>query len=148
METFREWLEKTTIINEMSMNRKKAEDIVTSLSSEIYIHLLKVLVYKDEINYDKHCRDIDTWLNRIDNIYLKPSSKKPRRDDIYSWIFNDMYGLEKQVQQNIKKLDKDYGNLEKYDVSYNIIYNKLKNIYDKLSEDISNSNFKSIKDYI
>ena len=147
METFREWLIRRTELNEMAIDRSKAEKVITSLSDEVYEHLLKILYWKDELNYNKHIKDIDTWLIKVDRIEIKPNSKKLKTQDYLNWLYEDMHSSERQLEKTINKLSKDYGNLPIVTDKTNL-YQKIKNIYSELSKDLSSDKFSTISKYI
>ena len=148
MQTYREWFNSQTELNEMATDRKKAESIISSLSEEIFSHLVKILYWKDEINYNKHCNDIDTWLNKVDRIEIKPKSSRLKQVDYYNWLYSDMHSSERQLQKTIRFLSKDYGKLQRTSLSDDELYSKLKNIYIELCSDLHKDIYSSIIKYL
>lgn len=148
LKTIEQFLEKKySKVDEMSIPRKKAEDICTSLGWQIFEHLVKVLYWEDSVNYNKHLNDIDNWINKIDMIELKPNNKKVQEKDLYNWLYDEFHSSSNQLNKVINKLNKSYGSLKVINnkESLNI---KLKEIYTKLCKDLSLDNFNTIKDYI
>ena len=148
LKTIEQFLEeKYSKVYEMSIPRKKAEDICTSLGWQIFEHLVKVLYWEDSINYNKHLNDIDNWINKIDMIELKPKNKKVQEKDLYNWLYDEFHSSSNQLNKVINKLSKSYSSLKVINnkESLNI---KLKEIYTKLCIDLSSDNFNTIKDYI
>lgn len=139
--------EKYSRVNEMSIPRKKAEDICTSLGWQIFEHLVKVLYWEDFINYNKHLNDIDNWINKIDMIELKPNNKKVQEKDLYNWLYDEFHSSSNQLNKVINKLNKSYGLLKVINSKESLSL-KLKEIYSKLCKDLSLDKFNSIKDYI
>ncbi len=74
MESFKEYYESQTkdIINEMSLPKKKFEEIISGLSDPILLQLIKILKWEDIQNYNKHLVDIDGWLRKINRLKMKP----------------------------------------------------------------------------
>lgn len=130
---------------EMAFNRKDVESKVTSLSLPLIKHLIKILKWKDDINYNKHIGDMNSWLYDIQGFSIK-GNKKPSQYDYYQWIFTDVAKNEQTISRYIKGLH-HYHSLqiirtdeEVYDIIKSIIY--------KLSFDLPLDNFDNIEDYL
>lgn len=139
--------EQLNSINEMAIPRKKAEDNITSLGYQIIRHLIKVLYWEDNVNYNKHIHDINTWLNKIDLIELKPNNRKPSKKEFYDWMYDWMYSSKNQIYKIVKNIDKDYGNLKVINTPENLM-KEVKSIYTDLSIDLSEDNLKNIEIYL
>jgi len=148
MITYREWFNERTELNEMAVDRKKAEQVITALSDEIFEHIIKVLYWVDEYNYTKHCNDIDTWLKKIDKIEIKPNSKRLKQKDYFEWLYNEFNSSEKQLKKTLNFLNKKYSSLPRTSSTENEIFVILQNLYKQLSLDLEKDELKSIRDYI
>jgi len=148
MITYREWFNNRIELNEMAVDRKKAEQVLNALSDEIFEHLIKILYWIDDINLDKHCKDINTWLYKCQDILLKPNSKRLTEKNYYEWLYLDFNSSETQLASTIKRRLKDYHSLTRTELNENILFLKLKEIYKSISKDLSNDNFEDIRDYI
>jgi len=148
MITYKEWLEQRTFLNEMAVDRKKAEQVLNSLSDEIFEHLIKILYWIDDLNFDKHCKDINTWLYKCQDILLKPNSKRLTEKNYYEWLYEEFNSSESQLSSTIKRRLKDYHSLPRTELTKNDLYIKLKNIYKEISKDLSLDKFEDIKEYI
>lgn len=139
-----------TYIFEMAFDRKQSKNTVTSLSPIIFEHLLKLYAFKSgSINH--WCNELDTWFNTIDKIYLKPSNKKLSKYDIYNWIIVDAAPnyTTAYIDKWINKLSKTtYQGIDISDFDSEWILNKIFSIIDKVSTDISDDTFITIRNYI
>ena len=141
---FLDWVENTPLL-EMAFSRKEIESKITNLGSPIIEHLIKILKWKDDQNFEKHCRDITNWLYQVQNFKLK-DGRRPKDKDYFKWLFLDNGGDVKNIRRRIKALY-NYHQLtilkSDEEVFLSIAY-----IIDKISKDISNDNFEDIKNYI
>jgi hypothetical protein len=136
----------------MARSRKDAKDCITSLSPQIVTHLVKLFVFNSPENKNHWIKEIDGWLNQIDDIYLKPSDKKPDWQTIYNWIIFDSsphYDAE-YIDGRVRKwLETDYENVSVYDYDADVVLNELLKIIERVSQDISIPNkFISINNYL
>jgi hypothetical protein len=69
--------------------------------------LIKILKWKDDVNYIKHCRDIDGWLRQIQLIKLK-NNNKPQQRDYFQWMFDDVVVDEENVSRSIRSMARTY----------------------------------------
>jgi len=141
-----------TKLFEMSRSRKDAKDDITSLSPQIVTHLIKLFVFNSPENKNHWIKEIDGWLNQIDDIYLKPSNEKPDWQTIYNWIIFDSsphYDAE-YIDGRVKKwLATDYKNVSVYDYDADVVLNEVLKIIERVSKDISIPNkFISINNYL
>jgi len=74
----------STALFEMARSRKDAKDLITTLSPHIIAHLVKLFVLNSPENKNHWIKEINSWLNQIDDIY-----KKPDWQTIYNWIVFD-----------------------------------------------------------
>ena len=148
MQTYREWFNEQTLLTEMATDRKKAEKVINGLGDEIFKHLIKILYWIDDINYNKHCSDINSWLYKIQDIELKPNSKRISAKDYHFWLYDEFYSSINQLNSTIKRKLKDYHNLKRTNITEEELYNKLKNIYEKLCKDLNTNKFEDINEYI
>lgn len=75
-----EILEPGEALMEMSIGKKKAEQIVSGLEQPINLHLLKLLGCRAEPEMRQHWkREPETWLLRIAALTLKPDNAPYRR---------------------------------------------------------------------
>lgn len=148
MQTYREWFNEQTLLTEMATDRKKAEKVINGLGDEIFKHLIKILYWVDDINYNKHCSDINSWLYKIQDIELKPNSKRISAKDYYFWLYDEFYSSKNQLNSTIKRKLKDYHNLARTNITEEELYTKLKIIYENLCVDLNTNKFEDIKDYL
>lgn len=131
----------------MAYLQKKAEEKVSGLSKPILTHIIKVLYYKDDVNFDKHCSDINEWLDSISGIKLKPKNKRLSPSKYYEWLFDEPVDGISTLDGILNRLNRDYNSLPKLRSKEDIM-NKLYPLYTQLSIDLSNDTFFSIKDYL
>lgn len=136
-----------SLIQEMAFERDKAESKITDIGIPVLLHLIKILKWEDKDNYDKHIKDINGWLFSIKRILIKPKGKRFKPNQYYSFLF------EEQIKNVNDITNAVYGDLQNY---HNLkvintdreVYNKLKNIYKQLSNDISDGSFMGIQFYV
>lgn len=149
----KEWLAEKlqyTELFEMAETRAQAERIVRGIGDEIVLHLVKVLYWEDDLNKEKHLKDIQTWLNKINRITLKPNNKSIKEKDIYHWLWDGPFGngCEWFERLIIKKELSAYHDLPRTELSSEELYRKLERICKEISRDISTDEFISIENYL
>jgi hypothetical protein len=141
-----------TALFEMARSRHNARELVTALSPEIVDHLIKLFVFHSPENQNHWISEINTWLGKIDKIYLKPSRKKPSWQTVYNWMvfdssphYNDQY-----IEALVKKWQRsDYQNLILYDFDSELVLNQILKILEQACRDIAQPNkFVSVEDYL
>lgn len=140
-----------TRLFEMAFDRQTAKNKVTSLSPLIFDHLLKLWVLNSPQTANHWYSEIDSWLNQIDNIYLKSSKKKPSKQDLYNWLIFDSaphYSEEYMNHVITKWKRKEYATVPLRDFDTDVVLNQILSVIDKICMDISNNNFTTIDDYL
>ena len=110
--------------------------------------MIKLLYWKDDVNYSKHLHDIDNWIETISYIRLKPDTKKVSEKNLYEWMFNGPFGNGAFVLEKIIKNMKDYHQLPKSGITIDALYLKLVKIYKSISKDVFNDKFTTIQKYL
>lgn len=142
----RELFEKTQdLLYEMAFSRKEVESRITDLSDPVVEHLIKILKWDDKMNYQKHCRDIDTWIMKIQRLQIS-GSKRPKQRDYYQWMCLD-------ILQNITNVCRWIRVLYKYHQLKVIrtdeeVFNQIEIILSKISVDLAHNKFETIEDYL
>lgn len=141
-----------TLLFEMAFSRKLARDRITSLSPEIFEHLVKLYVFESPENQNHWISEINAWLNQINRIYLKPSNKKPSWQTIYNWMVFDapphydqayILGLVQNWTEN------QYRTLPVRDHEPDLVLNEIFRILEQAAKDIAQPNkFVSVKKYL
>ena len=141
----------STRLFEMAADRHTAKNKVSSLSPQIFDHLLKIWVL-DIPQSSPHWRaEINAWLNQIDKIYLKTTKKKISYTDLYNWMIIDAspHYCEEYIDHTVKKWIKtDYSNSSVREYDANVVLNQILDVINKVCKDISINNFFSINDYL
>lgn len=128
---------------EMSTSRSKAEDEISWLAPQIMKHLIKIIKWKDESNFNKHVSDLDQWLLKIQDIKLKPNNKRVKEEDYYKWLYLErVEDVQKWVRRDLHK----YNELPVL-VDNNKLIEKLRVLYQVLCKDLHNDDFYSINSY-
>jgi len=134
------------LIYEMARDRRKAENDISSLADPIINHLIKILKWKDEINYSHHIHDINNWLFKIQRIRLK-GGRRPKPADYYKWIFSEILGSAGDVTNIIRRELKDYLSLEKIRTDADV-YHQIEELMKKIAADLSDDKFEGIENYL
>jgi len=88
LEWFSYPLERTAIF-EMAHSRAKANEIVDSLAYQITEHVIKIILIPDSEAVEHWKGELHAWLRRLQNITLKPRSKRPPKKMYYAWLYTD-----------------------------------------------------------
>jgi hypothetical protein len=132
-------------IFEMAFKRSEVESKTTDISYQVIEHLIKTLTWEDDLNYQKHLSDINSWIYRIQSLRLK-GNKKPSNYDYYQWMFTDVLHDEETTRRWIKGLH-DYHKLKQLR-DYDEVFNIIKAIIYKVSFDLPLNKFEDIRHYI
>ncbi|CAM6054487.1 unnamed protein product [Sphagnum tenellum] len=122
---------------EMSVRRRKAEQIVSGLEQQINLHLLKLLGFQaDKFTRQHWKRELETWLLRIAGMTLKPDDKPIPANVVYEWLYDEMFGGSeiRNVAMMLCFLGRDY---QRNDVDVTTISNRLQSIHLQLAECIA-----------
>ena len=131
----------TEFILEQAKAKSEIKDKYETISLIVFDHLLKTLVYEDENNIEKHLREMSGILRSIQSI--KSRSSYIDKETLKQILFDDYKDLD--FKKYIK--DKDYGNLQKRNLSKKEIFNILEKVYSRLSSELSKQSFKTLLDY-
>jgi hypothetical protein len=98
-------------LREMSVTRKKAEQIVGGLEQPINLHLLKLLGCQAGPDLRQHWkRELETWLLRIAAISLKPNNTPIPAKLAYQWLYDETFGGSEQrnAEMMLRFLAREY----------------------------------------
>lgn len=99
---------------EMAFDRKTAFKKIRSLQEPINNHLMKILKYKDDINFNKHIKDIDKWFLSIQKINVKKFNTKLSKNVYFKLLFEEPFTNKKDItsfNKIINRTLKNYNNL-------------------------------------
>jgi TusA-related sulfurtransferase len=130
---------------EMAFSKRDVESKITSLSVPIIEHLIKVLKWEDELNYDKHIRDISSWIRQIKPLKFK-GNKFPKERDYYQWMFLDHFTSEHDISEWVKDLTNYHQLTAIRDNEH--VYFAISEIIKNISHDLAFNNLKDIKSYV
>ena len=137
MKTFKNYL------NEQAFKRDEILKEAENKRAQIYYHLLKVLFYNDYNNL-KHCKDVDVWILSIQR--MKSKSSWITKDIFFSVLYS---GYEEDFDYREEKdiLDVKYQELSLSGLSPEEIKSRLDAIYDRICSELETKTFKSIREY-
>src|SRR5579872_4245259 len=122
---------------EMSIRKKKAEQIVSGLEQPINLHLLKLLGCVAPPEMREHWkRELETWLLRIATITLKPDNTPIPAKTVYQWLYDETFGGSEQrnVELMLHFLAREY---PRNDVDTPTIVARLRAIHEELAKRIA-----------
>lgn len=131
------------IMIEMASDRSKAKTRIIGLGKPLLEHLIKVLRWKDDINYYKHLKDIDSWIKQIYQAGRGISKEK----DYFEWLFSERIRDVSDIQRVISHLEPNYDILTTIR-STDDVYNLLYDLYRQISVDLGKGNIIHIRDYL
>lgn len=131
----------------MAFDRDIVEGKISAIAVPILDHMIKILMFDDPINYEKHVDDINKWILKKVQHPIISGGKRPKPKDYYAWLFGEtitsLEDLDRWVDIGLKKYHK-LPRLRKSSEVYNI----LRQVYTNLSKDLSINKFKNIKNYL
>ena len=131
---------------EQARSRQDSESRITALAEPVIYYLIKILKWNDDLNFDKHCKDIDTWLNQTAFVKVK-GKKTPKRRDYYQWMFLDVVQNQDTLSKIIKKILYAYHSLPEARTDQEV-YFELERILSELSNDLAKQNLQDIEKYL
>jgi hypothetical protein len=131
----------------MALDRKDAIIKITSLSEPIVDHLYKMFVVNSPQSHHHWRSELNAWLKKINSFHLKPSAKKPTKDDLYDWITKKQSLLTTRYLQKQISIWKDEYKI--YDnIDYEFVVEKVSSILNLICKDISDDELDNISEYI
>jgi hypothetical protein len=122
---------------EMSIRKKKAEQIVSGLEQPINLHLLKLLGCLAGPEVRQHWkRELETWLLRIAAITLKPDDTPIPAKVVYQWLYDETFGGSEQrnTEMMLRFLARDY---PRNSVDTPAIVARLRSVHEQLAQRLS-----------
>jgi len=118
---------------EMSIRKKKAEQIVSGLEQPINLHLLKLLGCTASPETRSHWkRELETWLLRIAAITLKPDDTPIPAKVAWQWLYDETFGGSevRNAEMMLRFLARDY---PRNDIATPEIAARLRSIHQQLA---------------
>lgn len=136
-------------IMEMAVERKFAIHQIHGLSMTLSDHLIKLYAFDDNAR-DHWIKEINSFLNKIDNYKLKPNSKKLSGDTYYRLLFSEpLDSGADEIGRRIEKMQSDeYSECKRSSLSNAMILEKLEKLLRTISFDMANNKYKSFRNYI
>lgn len=135
--TFKEYLYEQAFSRDVMISK------FTNNADHIFNHILKVLVYDDNLNNKKHLREMSGIVRSLQNKTIK---SKITPEDMYH-IFYGNIEEDSNLKQYILDLEINYGSLQKSELSESKIHFRLARIFKRLASEILTKSFKSFEDY-
>lgn len=112
--SFREFINNECQLNEMAIkNKKEIKFKISNLEDIINLHLVKLLAYKDDYDYEKYLNDIDTWVQKIQSYDYQKTNNKLSRGEYYNILFiqpitdiNNTTWVENVISRRLKEYKK------------------------------------------
>lgn len=138
-----------TKLFEMAFNRKQAIDSIQSLSYEIDLHLLKILMYERVRDYDHWCDELNGWFSKIQRTKMKHNKKPLEFNILYELLWEGYLESPEEVKDLMSDIDKKYSKSYKLiNYDYLEIHKKIQSILYSICHDLSLSKFKDVRDYL
>jgi len=141
-------------INEMAFERKLVINRIRGLENQINEHLIKILMFDDEINFNKHFNDIENWLYQIQDFDVNKKGNKLKEKDYFKLLFVEPISDNTNVNYVNKKLKrslKKYSTLKHIRTSSEVVYDMYqihKIIANALSNDEIEDKMNNLKNII
>ena len=128
------------IITEMAFDRKTVIKKIDGLEKPLNLHLIKIIRYNDDLNFEKHLKDIVQWLRDIQELDVGKKDKKLPEKEYFKLLFTNRF-TDETNSKHIKDLEKgslsDYISLNRIrteEETIKILYDIHKIISKKLSQ--------------
>ena len=125
----------STFLFEMVFERKVIFDKIRGLENQINLHLIKIIRYEDEQNFQKHINDLETWLIDIQDLDFRKANNKLKQQDYFNLLFTEPITNVDNIQY-IKNKEKGklkkYRNLKRFKTEQETLY-----ILEKLHKEMS-----------
>lgn len=133
---------------EMALERRVCMDKVRDLSLPLSLHLIKYYAFGDQ-EKNHWLTEINSFLVKISTLRTKPNSKRLKPDVYYSLLWDEpLNNGVSALQDTIELLQADeYAKCIRSDLTEYQIYEKLEKLIHKLSYDIADGSFRSIRNY-
>jgi len=138
-----------TTLFEMAHERKLALDVVRGVANQIVFHLIYLYLYPESPAKNHWKTEINVFLNKIDNLWLKPTGrKKLSGKDYYDKLFSEpLEGDIIQLKSRVNKIIRKEGEPSKT-INLFLLKESLEKIIHDISYDLSNDQFVTIEDYL
>ena len=93
------------IISEMAFDRKTVMRKIDGLEKPINLHLIKIIRYRDDLNFDKHINDMVVWLTDIQELDVGKANKKLPESDYFKLLFTNRF-TDSHNTKHIEDLEK------------------------------------------
>lgn len=139
------WEVITGRLSEMAFERGELESKITSESYQVVQHLIKLLKWDDPVNANKHARDANNWLFKIQSFKMK-KNRRPKSQDYYQWMFIDNVGDEITIARFIRGMH-EYQSLPVSRTDREV-YDIIQDLIRRISPDLAANNFDGIENYL
>ena len=131
------------LIEEMAFESKHLESNITGSSKTLILHLIKILKYKDPLNYKKHIRDINLIILNI-KFDKNRCKSKISYTKLYKWMFLDLVKSIDDINEMNNILNVHYSELPEI-LSNEQIFDYVKNIMYKIIQQITDNTFQNLE---
>ena len=138
------------IITEMAFDRKTVIKKIDGLEKPLNLHLIKIIRYKDDLNFEKHLKDVKNWLVQIQKMDVGKKNKKLPEKEYFKLLFTQPFTDATNIKriQNYEKSDlKDYSKLPRIRSEQETVELLFK-IHKEIAKRLSNDDIWDIEDYI
>ena len=138
------------IITEMAFDRKTVIKKIDGLEKPLNLHLIKIIRYKDDLNFEKHLKDVKNWLVQIQKMDVGKKNKKLPEKEYFKLLFTQPFTDATNIKriQDYEKSDlKDYLKLPRIRSEQETV-ELLFVIHKEIAKRLSNNDIWDIEDYI
>lgn len=135
---------------EMAYQRKDLIGQIRNLQHEIKTHLVKVFVFEQHTDQKHWQTELDGWLSRIDEMFLKPSKRKLSGDTYYQLLFVEpLGGGIHELNQSLKHLRKKGFDVDSVTAEQRLLaYQNIETVVRQIAFDIANNKFEDFGSYL
>lgn len=136
------------LLLEEPVEKSVGENTIRDIASPFIDHLIKILKWEDDRNYNKHVNDLENkWFNKIKKVKIYTKTKRFKTNQYFDLMFNswveDLETLKEIIVDDLSKY-KDLKTIR----SDEEVFEKLFQIIKSIGLDLSKGIKKHIKEYL
>jgi hypothetical protein len=137
-----------TTLFEMAFKRKKAKDSVASVSYQLALHILKIIVFEASEERSHWIKEADVWLRQVQNTKLKNTKAPLPYLDLMEILHEGYLETVLEVQDLMNYLHQEYPTHQIIEPDAKVVHKQLLDLYSHLCFDLANKRFTKIEDYL
>ena len=137
-----------TKLFEMAFERKIAINKARNLQNQISRHLIKLFMFQDSEYVNHWSNELNTWLNDIQDNIIKGTHRPLDTRTLMKILFVEPMESVDEVQNLMNRVYREYKTLKIDQPDAGIVHKNIHAIAEYICDDITNSKFEDVKNYL